>query len=173
LMALILIGIPAAIVLLPPLVAGFNIVCLAQLKGKNWSFGDCFSGFKWFGALVGNFLLLVLLFIGSEIACLLPAAVLFGLSPAVNAPLVLLVAIPLYVVGICAVISIATRATCFCQQLIIDRGCGPLEAIKGSWALSEGHFWGLFGVSLLLQLINFAGQMACGIGVLFTLPLTK
>jgi phage FluMu protein Com len=172
LLALVLIGIPAALVVLPPLTAGFTVVCLAQLKGKRWSFGDFFSGFNWFGSILGNFLLILLVVIGTYIVCLLPAGVVFGLSRLVHAPAVLVAAIPLYLAGLCGLVYILTRATCFCQQLIIDRGCGPLEAIQGSWALSRGHFWGLFGIQLLLQLINFGGQMACGIGTLFTLPLT-
>ena len=41
-----------------------------------------------------------------------------------------------------------------------------MEAIHGSWILSEGHFWGLFGMNLLLGLIMFvAGALVTALSV--------
>ncbi len=44
--------------------------------------------------------------------------------------------------------------------------------MKANWELTRGHFWGLFGVSLLLGLIILGGVLACLIGALFALPYT-
>jgi hypothetical protein len=35
------------------------------------------------------------------------------------------------------------------------------------------NWWSFFGFLLILFLINFAGILACGVGVLFTLPITS
>src|SRR5262249_51734677 len=75
--------------------------------------------------------------------------------------------------GVLVAIYLLVRAALFCTALIIDRNCGPVEAIQGSWRLTEGHFWGWLGVGLLLGLINMAGALLCGFGLLFTLPFTE
>jgi uncharacterized membrane protein len=61
----------------------------------------------------------------------------------------------------------------FANPLIVDRECSGSEAIQGSWRLTRGHFWGLFGVSLLMFLLMLAGLLACLIGALFMAPLVS
>jgi hypothetical protein len=61
----------------------------------------------------------------------------------------------------------------FYLPLIIDRKCGAVESVQGSFRLTRGHFWGLLGMLLLLALINVAGLLACGIGMLLTFPFTQ
>jgi uncharacterized membrane protein len=45
---------------------------------------------------------------------------------------------------------------------------GAIDALKRSADITRGYRWQLFGLALLLMLINFVGLLACGIGVLFT-----
>src|SRR5262249_48293697 len=52
----------------------------------------------------------------------------------------------------------------FAVPLIIDRSYGPADAMRASWQLSKGHFWSLFGITLLLGLMNIA---------IITIPLTN
>jgi hypothetical protein len=48
---------------------------------------------------------------------------------------------------------------------------GPVEAIKACWAITRGHFWGLFGVFLLLvSLYAVAGMPTCGVGAILGAP---
>ena len=159
-------------IVLPPLAAGFAIVSLAQLKGKPWTFGDFFSGFHWFGSILGHALLMIPIVFGLVLLCVLPAAIMGGLAAAAKAPPLAILAAPLILAGLCMILYVLIRICAFPSQLIVDRNLGPIEAIKGSWALSRGHFWGLFGMGLLLVLINWAGNMLCGIGQFFTLPFT-
>jgi hypothetical protein len=150
----------------PPLQAGFVIVSLAQLKGKRWSFGDFFSGFNWYGPLMGNFYLQILIAIG----CMLPSLILLAVAAISKSDTMMQIVVIFAVVNELALIYVAIRTNCFGIQLIVDRNYGPIDAIKGSWTLSQGHSLGLFGMSLLLVLIVFAGVLACCIGVLFTAP---
>jgi hypothetical protein len=63
------------------------------------------------------------------------------------------------------------RLVLFSHWLIIDRGCGTLEALRGSWFLSRGHFWGLFGILLLvLGGLSVVSVLTLGIGVVLALP---
>jgi hypothetical protein len=157
------------LLLLPPLAAGLTVVSLAQLTGRPWTFSDFFSGFQWYGSLLG-FTLLVGLLVLPFLAVfygLLAAAFLTGdeglMFAAIGGGAALL----------CAAVYVQARAQAFGWQLIIDRRFDAMEAIRGSWRLTRGHFWGLFGIQLLLTLMNYGGLLACGIGVLFTLPLTS
>jgi hypothetical protein len=84
-----------------------------------------------------------------------------------------LIGLALILVGYIPVLFLSVRLWTFAWPLILDRDCGPVEALGGSWRLSKGHFWGLLGVTLLLGLINSVGALACYIGLLFTFPLTQ
>jgi uncharacterized membrane protein len=49
---------------------------------------------------------------------------------------------------------------------------GPIDAMKRSAEITRGHRWQLFGLGLLLMLINIAGALACGVGIIFTYGIT-
>lgn len=57
--------------------------------------------------------------------------------------------------------------------VIVDKGEeSPIDALKRSADITQGHRGALFGLGVLLMLINFVGAILCGIGLLFTYPLT-
>jgi hypothetical protein len=169
------------LLVLPPLGAGFYIVPLAQLKGRRWTFGDFFGGFRRYWTILGNALLVGLI----VLACLLPGliAVIAAAPPplANQAPDEALpqtdplfgAALIFLFLNLLGAAYVSLRCCIFSMPLILNRGCGPVQAIRGSWTLSKGHFWGLLGVVLLLALINFGGALLCGVGLLFTFPLTQ
>jgi hypothetical protein len=161
-----------SLLVLMPLGAGWTVVALAQLKGKSWTFNDFFGGFNWWGPLVLNALLQGLILVG----CAVPAGIvaLISIGPfqsgAAGAGIALLIAAGVF--ALCLLVYIGVRVSFFAVPLIIDRNFGPAEAIQGSWELSRGHFWGLFLIAFLVGLINMAGALPCGIGLLFTIPFT-
>ncbi|MCR4305800.1 MAG: hypothetical protein NUV73_01820 [Candidatus Daviesbacteria bacterium] len=53
---------------------------------------------------------------------------------------------------------------------IVDKGLGPIEALKQSWGVTRGRVWNLFIFGVLLTLLNIAGALLLGIGLLFTVP---
>jgi hypothetical protein len=190
--------------LAPPLAAGLTLVPLAQLKGQPWTFGDFFGGFRWYGALLGSYLLFALLCLVFLLPGMIPMFIsiqnqqanqainqppdIIGAPgqpldrpfPAANPPPqprfddpLFLIGLSLMLVGYIPAIFFSVRLWTFAWPLILDRDCGPVEALGGSWRLSKGHFWGLFGVGLLLGLINMVGVLPCYIGLLFTYPLTQ
>jgi len=156
----------------PALDAGYAIVAIAQFRGKRWSFGDFFAGFRWYGSLLGNFWLKVALCILCMAPSLLLFLILVFLAAAARTPVPIWLALVVGIINFVPAIYVMVRASCFDVQLIVDRDCGPWEAIQGSWQLSRGHFWGLFGVSLVLGLIVVAGLLACFVGALFAWPFT-
>ena len=60
----------------------------------------------------------------------------------------------------------------FFSYFIVDKKMGPIEAIKASWAATDGSFWNLFLFGLVCIGVNILGLMALGIGLLLTLPTT-
>lgn len=58
------------------------------------------------------------------------------------------------------------------SYLIVDKGMGPLEALKESGKITQGVKWDLFIFDLLLGLINILGAILVLVGLLITIPLT-
>jgi hypothetical protein len=60
----------------------------------------------------------------------------------------------------------------FVPYLVIDRGLGPIEAMKESWRVTKGHKWQLFFLFLALIGLNILGAIALIIGLLVTVPIS-
>jgi len=56
----------------------------------------------------------------------------------------------------------------FGYVIVEEPTTGPVEAIRRSTEITRGYRWQLFGLLLLLLLINVLGFLACGVGLLFT-----
>lgn len=61
----------------------------------------------------------------------------------------------------------------FFGALIVDKGLDPVEALKRSFAMTKGKTWDLFLFTLLILVINLAGLICLGVGLIITLPLTS
>ena len=60
----------------------------------------------------------------------------------------------------------------FYEYLIVDKGMGPIEAIKRSGVLTEGVKWNLVLFWLALVGINILGMIALGVGLIATVPVS-
>lgn len=60
----------------------------------------------------------------------------------------------------------------FYQYLIIEKNKGPIEALKISWRMTKGSVWNLILFWILVMLVNIAGAIALGIGLLASIPVT-
>ncbi len=60
----------------------------------------------------------------------------------------------------------------FLAFVIVDTKAGPIEAIQQSWDISRGRTMELLGFFLLLIVLNVAGIICLGIGLLVTLPIS-
>jgi hypothetical protein len=165
---------------------GFVIVALKQMRGREWNFGDLFGGWAyWVPLFVVNLLKIVV-----GVVCGLPAIaayiiwIVVLLSPgspsaAAGQPAPpprpdftwIAVAGLLYPIGMLGCLAVNVRLFLFTPWFVIDRNCGPMEAIKGNWELTRGHFWGWFGTALLLWLIYLLSWAPCCLGIPFFLPL--
>lgn len=61
---------------------------------------------------------------------------------------------------------------CFYDYFIVDKGLGPIEALKRSSAITRGVKWDLFLFFLILSGINLLGALCLLIGLFVTIPTT-
>jgi uncharacterized membrane protein len=62
-------------------------------------------------------------------------------------------------------IVVALRLS-FVILLIVDEGCGPIEAIAESWRRTSGYGWTLFGIAVLTWPVLAVGLLALAVGVI-------
>ncbi|MBI3251480.1 MAG: DUF975 family protein [Candidatus Andersenbacteria bacterium] len=55
---------------------------------------------------------------------------------------------------------------------IVDAKAGVIDSIKQSAAITRGHRWQLFGLALMMVLLNILGAIVVGLGLLVTVPVT-
>jgi len=67
---------------------------------------------------------------------------------------------------------IASLGLCFVPYVVIDRGAGPIDALKESWRITKGHKWRLFLLGLALVGINLLGLLALVVGILVSIPVS-
>lgn len=53
----------------------------------------------------------------------------------------------------------------------IQENLGPIDALKKSWDVSKPRAFPLFGVMFVCGLVNIIGLIACGVGLLWTIPI--
>ena len=132
--------------------------------GFRSNFGHLFLGFFLPGLFVGLcFIPAVVVFIATLIPSLLKhqqelpvgALIAFGVAMVLSLPVVLW-------------LSINWR---FTLALVIDQRLDFWTAMKTSWRQVSRHWWTVFGLTILVGLLNFAGLCACGVGLLFTTPI--
>ncbi len=58
----------------------------------------------------------------------------------------------------------------FFDYLIVDKGLGPIKALKKSFAITKGHTWNLFVFTMLILGINILGALALLVGLFITIP---
>lgn len=67
---------------------------------------------------------------------------------------------------------IAAYMFLYVGYLIVDKGLGPIEALKASKSLTDGVKMDLFLFSLVMALVNLAGMLVVFVGLLATIPTT-
>lgn len=67
---------------------------------------------------------------------------------------------------------IAALGLMFSSYLIVDKGQGPIEALKASWHMTKGHKWQLFLLVLAVIGLNILGFIALFVGLLVSVPVS-
>ena len=171
----------ANLIIAGPLMGGLYYVILRTGRGESAEVGDVFAGFrKAFAQLFLGHLVPALL----AGLCLIPLAIVLVITllplmahgkfdpDQFRAMSVASVSILIAAAVVCAIPMIYLQ-TCwaFTLPLIIDKELDFWTAMGVSRKMVSKHWWQVFGVMILIGLLNLAGLCACCVGVLFTLPI--
>jgi hypothetical protein len=142
---------------------GLIKITLSFCDGLKPSFGTLFNGLDCFWRYLGTGLLYGLIIGGASIACVLPFALL---SKVMRSPCF---ALPVFVaIFILAVILSIKFGLCF--YFVVDKGLGPINALRASSRATKGAKWSLFVFGILCGLINLLGMLCFFVGLFATVP---
>jgi len=170
-----------------PLVGGVFYLFIRAIRQEPAEVGDVFSGFRrGFGQLFLGTLVCSLL-IG---VCMLPFIIIFfmKLFPFIGqlqhlqsgtppdretlAALESILLTTLPVLLVCAIPAIYLSVSWkFTLPLILDKELDFWTAMKASRKQVGKHWWSVFGLTILISLLNVAGMLLCCVGLLFTFPI--
>ncbi len=142
---------------------GLIKITLSFCDGRKPPFSTLFNGWDCFWRYLGAGLLYCLIIGGTFIACILPFTLL---SAAMRTPRFALAVF--IVVSILATILLIKFSLCF--YFVIDKGLGPINALKASSRATMGAKWSLFVFGILCGLINLLGVLCFIVGVFATFP---
>jgi uncharacterized membrane protein len=171
-----------------PFKGGLLYMFLRGARGEAAEVEDVFSGFK---RAFGQLFLATLVQGMFALLCLSPFIIVFSmkymalgiqfdpqsmqtdptalLTYLKTVAPVLLSTLPVLLVCIIPTIYLAT-SWIFTLPVIMDQGLGFWAAMKTSFKMVNKHWWQVFGLTILIGLLNLAGFFACLIGLLFTVP---
>jgi uncharacterized membrane protein len=178
----------ANFVIAGPLMAGLYYLAIRANRGEEAQAGDLFAGFtrKFAQLFCGTLAQGILVGL-----CLLPFIVVLAMrlapslrqfnpqeSMSVDKEIEMLKSLVPIIIGtlpwllVCALpatyIAVSLK---FMLALIIDKQMDFGAAMKASWKMVGKHWWQIFGLVVLISLLNIAGAMACFVGLLFTVPI--
>jgi len=180
-------GLPAAILVSPPMMAGMFYVVMRRIEGGPAEVGDLFAGFKErFGESVIGYLPVSLgsVVIGGLLGVLgwvLMMAFVGGAAAAEEneaaaAGIVLAGALAFLAIMGCLLVGLALLTLFFLlvPAAVWDHPGAGWEAAKTSVRLARDHFVSMLGLLVLFGLIssaaNLVGMLACCVGWVFTVP---
>lgn len=156
-----------AIAVSTPLAAGFFLAANKLNKGDQLDLSDFFKGFEYFGQLVVYTVLLVLLFAALAIPVGLFIFTMIAFDFGGEGAFFLV-----FMFGLAVFMGAAYMAISFmwAPHLIVFANKKAWESMEISHRIIKKDFWNFAGFGLLLGLINLAGLLCFGLGLLFTIP---
>jgi uncharacterized membrane protein len=145
--------------------------------GFRRSFGQLFLGVLVMGLLVGLTMLPFIIVFCLKLFPLIKGANLETMSQQdsiafIKQVLTSAIIPSLWVLLLCAIPSTFLSVSWkFTLPLIIDKQLDFAAAMKASWKMVNKHWWHIFGLVVLIDLLNLAGFCLCCVGLIVTVPI--
>jgi hypothetical protein len=158
-----LVGLVTLLLCLPISTAGITYGVFQQMRGRDTSLGTCLSvGFSSLLPVLSVAILQILLVTGAMILAIVPFAFLIGMmmsggtrsSAACSImllPLIFLCFVPALMLGLKYYVAIPAA---------VEERPGAMESLRRSAFLTAGQRWPIFGVVLVLGVVNFGVGLA-------------
>lgn len=161
-----------SLLLTPSLTVGFTLGAHKVSRREPLDFGVFFKGFDYFLQL-----LLYTLFVGLiSLVVIIPFIIImfvggafFGIGSELVIGLMAIIFILLFMGGLTAIRTIYI----FSQHFIVFGKMEAWQAMETSRKIITQNFWPIFGMVLLLGLMNLGGFLLCGLGLVITIPLSQ
>lgn len=169
-----IIGNIASIIINGPLNAGSLIAAFKIIKKQPIDFSDFFKGFQ-NDYFLPTFLVTLVTSLFA-LACMIPAGIgfiLISFTASDKQPntILLLVAALLAFAGFLGLVYLSICYV-FAIPLVLGRKLEFWSAMEASRKIVGQQWFAVFGFLFVLGLINLAGALVCGLGLLVTVPLT-
>jgi hypothetical protein len=143
---------------------GLIKISLSFCDGQKPGFGTLFNGMDCFWRYLGTGLLYGLILAGVSIVCILPFVLLSVARP--NPCFALPVVFAILILTIILAIKFSLSF-----YFVVDKGFGPISALRASSLATAGVKWSLFFFGILCGLINILGMLCFFVGVFATFPI--
>lgn len=175
------IGALASLILTGPLMGGLFLVLARHVRGEDPPVGDVFNGFKnhFKNLMLTNIVKGMLIGIAFIPAIILGVVAVIGILAQNKGggkfhfefTALIGLAIAAGVLGILAAIYLQV-SWMFALPLAADKQLSFWPALQLSRKVVGKHWWGTFGLVFVAGLVTALGVFACGIGLLFTMPIS-
>jgi hypothetical protein len=142
---------------------GLIKITLSFCDGVKPRFSTLFNAWGCFWRYIGAGLLYALIIGGASIACVL---LFILLSTVTHSPYFIL---PVLIAFLTLVVILSIKF-CLCCYFVIDKGLGPINALKASSMATAGVIDSLAVFSILCCLINMLGVLCFFVGLFATIP---
>lgn len=155
------------------LIAGVYLVTLKTMRNQPTELGEMFVGFKTsYVQLLLCYLVITLITAASAI----PGAIMIGVPVFVMAnkeavDVLMVILAMLGIVVLLVPVIYLTVIWMFGLPLVIDKGLHFWEAMETSRKVVSKHWFSIFGLLLVIGLINVVGMIFCCVGLFLTFPL--
>lgn len=139
-------------------------------RGRQAPLNLIFAGAPYILRIIGASLLVGLIIMGVILIGLIPGGVAWAIAGG-NSPVWPIVLVAFGGVAVVVAIVISIRLSQF-YYLIVDRNAGVMDALRISLDVTRGNEGLVFLIGFLTLPINLLGALACGVGLLFTVPFT-
>ena len=135
------------------------------VRGHQGSIKKILSHHGIFWKVLSSWLLYGLLIVGAVLVFIAP---LFSLAFVFDIPALIPIALVLAIIGGIFVAIIFG----FSRVIVVDKECGPIESLRISEDITKGVRWELVFFFGLIILLNMAGALLLGLGLLVTVPVS-
>ena len=158
----------------PQLLAGFYMVCRKADRGEPYEFGEFFKGFDHWRELATTYAIMFLVY---AVLIIIPVTYLVGWSFFQDFEQIILEGgspfaqvswtfmlflIPLFYLAVSWI---------FVTPIVVFHGLSNIEALEASRRVASRFWLPLFGYFIVASIIAMLGILACGIGIIITLPI--